>query len=158
MKQLLFFLLFFLLSALHAEQLRIVADSFSSDEKSGVTVFKGAVKLRKGVDELNASVITVYTDANQQPTKYVAKGNVSFSLQTEAKAIYKGRAGKAVFVPANKEYHFYQDVTIKQVDEKKEINGEEVVISTVEGKARAKGADKKPVIMTFEIKETEKKK
>jgi len=154
----LLFILFFLLSTIHAEQLRIVANSFSSDEKSGLTIFKGAVKLRKGADELNASKITVYTNAERQPVKYVAQGNVSFSLQTETKAVYKGHAGKAIFVPAKKEYHFYQDVMIKQIDEKKEINGEEVVISTVEGKARAKGAEKKPVIMTFEIKDTEEKK
>ena len=39
-----------------------------------------------------------------------------------------------------------------------EINGEEVVVSTVEGRARAKGGDQTPVIMTFEIDEGEEKK
>jgi len=156
LKQLLFLTIFIFVS-LEAQQLKIVADSFNSDEKSGVTLFKGNVQLTKGRDELNASTITVYTNSSRKPTKYVAEGKVSFFLETEAKSLYRGKAGKAIFIPGNKEYHFYKDVRIEQLDKKKEINGEEVVISTVEGKARAKGGDKKPVIMTFEIEEKEEK-
>ena len=149
----LYFLTFFLLISVQAEQLKIVANSFSGDEKSGTTVFRGEVKVAKGSDELNASVITVYTNAKRKPTKYIAEGSVSFFIMTENKSSYTGTAGKAIFVPAKKEYHFYENVHIQQLNEKKEINGEEVIISTVEGKARAKGGDSKPVIMTFEIEE-----
>ncbi|MGB5965421.1 MAG: lipopolysaccharide transport periplasmic protein LptA [Sulfurimonadaceae bacterium] len=152
-----YLLTFFLLISVQAEQLKVVAKSFHGDEKSGITVFKGDVKITKGSDKLNADTVTIYTNAKRKPTKYVAEGNVSFFIKTENKSIYKGTAGKAVFVPAKKEYHFYKSVHIKQIDEKKEINGEEVVISTVEGKARAKGGDTKPVIMTFEIEEEDKK-
>jgi len=148
----------FLLLSLQAEQLKIIANSFNGDEKTGVTIFQGDVKIQKGADELNASVVTIYTDVKHKPTKYVATGNVSFYIKTENKSIYKGKSGKAIFVPAKNEYHFYNDVHIEQLDEKKEINGEEVVISTVEGKARAKGGDSKPVVMTFEIEDKEDKK
>ncbi len=154
----LYFLTFFLLISLQAEQLKIVAKSFNGDEKSGITVFKGNVQITKGSDELNASVVTVYTDAKRKPTKYIAKGNVSFIIKTEAQAIYQGKAEKAIFVPSKKEYHFYTNVHIEQIDEKKEINGEEVVISTVQGTARAKGGKTKPVVMTFEIEDEEAKK
>ncbi|MEE8589642.1 MAG: lipopolysaccharide transport periplasmic protein LptA [Sulfurimonadaceae bacterium] len=153
-----FLLTFFLLISVQAEQLKVVAKSFHGDEKSGITVFKGDVKITKGSDKLNADTVTIYTNAKRKPTKYVAKGNVSFFIKTENNSIYKGTAGKAVFVPAKKEYHFYENVHIAQTDEKKEIIGEEVIISTVEGKARAKGGDRKPVIMTFEIEEEEDKK
>ena len=153
----LYFLTFFLLISLQAEQLKVVAKSFSGDEKSGITVFKGNVKITKGSDKLNASIVTVYTNAKRKPTKYVAKGNVSFYIKTQSNAIYKGKAEKAVFIPSKKEYHFYKNVHIEQLDEKKEINGEEVVISTVDGKARAKGGESKPVIMTFEIEDEDEK-
>ncbi len=153
-----YLLTFFLLLSLQAEQLKVVAKSFDADEKSGITVFKGAVKVTKASDKLNADIVTIHTNTKRKPTKYVAKGNVSFYIVTENKAIYKGTAGKAVFVPAKKEYHFYDNVHIEQMDEKKEINGEEVIISTVEGKARAKGGDSKPVVMTFEIGDEEDKK
>ena len=153
-----YLLTFFLVFTVHATQLKIVAKSFTSDEKSGITVFSGDVKITKGSDKLNASKVTVYTNAKRKPIKYVAKGNVSFYIKTENKSIYKGTAGKAIFIPAKKEYHFYQNVHIEQLNEKKEINGEEVIISTVEGKAHAKGGDTKPVVMTFEIEEEEEKK
>ena len=148
---------FLLLSTLlQAEQLKIVAKTFNADEKKGTTVFKGDVKIKKGFDELNASIVTVYTNAKRKPTKYVAQKNVSFYIKTETGALYKGKAQKVIFYPMKKEYHFYKKVRIQQLDEKKEIIGEEVVISTVEGKAHAKGDGKKPVIMTFEIEEEEK--
>lgn len=153
----LYLLTFFLLISLQAEQLKVVAKSFNGDEKSGITVFKGDVKITKGSDELNASVVTIYTNAKRKPTKYIAKGKVSFLINTEAKAVYKGKAEKAIFFPSKKEYHFYKNVHIEQLDEKKEINGEEVVISTVDGKARAKGGDSKPVVMTFEIEDEDEK-
>ncbi len=153
----LYFLTFFLLISLQAEQLKIVAKSFNGDEKSGVTVFKGNVQITKGSDELNASIVTVYTNAKRKPTKYVAKGKVSFYIKTQNRAVYQGKAEKAVFIPTKKEYHFYKNVHIEQLDEKKEINGEEVVISTVDGKARAKGGDSKPVVMTFELEDEDEK-
>lgn len=152
-----YLLTFFLLISLQAEQLKVVAKSFNGDEKRGITVFRGDVKITKGSDKLNADAVTIHTNAKRKPTKYVAKGNVSFYIKTENKSIYKGTAGRAVFVPAKKEYHFYEDVHIEQIDEKKEINGEEVIISTIEGKARAKGGDTKPVVMTFEIEEEDGK-
>ncbi len=145
-----------LITSLGAEQLKIVAKSFNADEKAGVTVFKGDVKIKKGFDELNASTVTVYTNVKRKPTKYVAKGNVSFYIKTEAQSIYQGKAQKVIFLPLQKEYHFYKNVNIKQLDEKKEIIGEEVVISTVAGQAHAKGDGEKPVIMTFEIEEEKK--
>lgn len=149
-------MIFFSLVSLQAEQLKVVSKSFSGDEKKGITIFQGDVKITKGSDSLDADSVMIYTNLNRKPTKYIAKGNVSFYIETENKSIYKGTAGKAIFVPANKEYHFYNNVHIEQVDEKKEINGEEVIISTVEGKARAQGGDARPVIMTFEIEEEAK--
>ncbi len=157
MRQIILLTLFLLISV-QAEQLKIIAESFNGDEKTGITIFQGDVKIQKGADELNASTVTIYTDAKRKPTKYIATGNVSFYIKTENKSIYKGKAQKAIFVPAKSEYHFYTDVHIEQLDEKKEINGEEVVISTIEGKARAKGGKSKPVIMTFEIEEKKDKK
>ncbi|MCJ7764872.1 MAG: lipopolysaccharide transport periplasmic protein LptA, partial [Thiovulaceae bacterium] len=117
--RLLYFLSFFLLVSLQAEQLKVVAKSFESDENRGVTVFRGDVQITKGPDELNASTVTVYTDAKRKPTKYVAEGKVSFFIKTENSSTYKGKAGRAVFIPLTKEYHFFTNVHIEQTDEKK---------------------------------------
>ena len=143
--------------SLQAEELKIIANSFDGDEKKGITVFKGDVKITKGSDRLNAQLVKVFTDANHTPTKYVARGEVTFFLKSENNATYKGKAGKAIFYPLTKEYHFYRDVNIKQLDQKKQIIGEEVVINTVAGTAKASGGGKGPVIMTFELEEENKK-
>ncbi len=153
-----YFLLFFLIASAEAEQLKIVAKNFNSDDKKGLTVFSGDVRITKGADELNASVVTVYTDAKREPVRYEAEGKVSFFIKTENSSTYRGKSERAVFIPAKKEYHFYKDVHIEQIDQKKEITGEEVVVNSIEGTARAKGGDTTPVMMTFDIQEMGEKK
>ena len=46
---------------------------------------------------------------------------------------------------------------LRQLDEKKEIIGNEVVLKTIEGKAYAKGAKSEPVIMIFKMPQDEEK-
>lgn len=143
--------------ALFAEELQVKAKLFNSDQKTGISVFEGNVNIIKGSDELNASKVTIYTDAEQQPTKFIADGNASFSIKTEDGSLYRGKAQKVVYLPVEKEYHFFEDVYLKQVNEKKEIIGSEVILKTIEGKAYAKGEDEAPVIMIFNMPEKEKK-
>ena len=139
-----------------AEELQVKSKTFHADRKAGVSVFEGNVNIIKGTDELNATKVTIYTDKNEQPTKFVADGNASFNIITEDGSMYKGKSQKAIYLPKEKEYHFYTDVHLKQINEKKEIIGEEVILKTIEGKAYAKGADKEPVIMIFNLPEDDK--
>lgn len=136
-----------------AEELRVVAENFDADEQKGISTFTGNVKIEKGNDELNASKVVIHVDKNRKPSKYIAEGNVSFYIRTENNDTYKGRAQKAVFVPAEKLYRFYTDVHLRQINRHKEINGDEVVLDALKGRAIAKGAEKKPVIMTFQLED-----
>jgi len=154
----LIFLIFFLIPILHAQELQVKANLFETDEKKGVSVFNGDVNVIKGTDELNASEVTIYTNQEHKPTKFIAVGDVSFNIETENGAIYKGQAGKVIYLPLTKEYLFFTNVHLQQVDEKKEIIGEEVVLKTIEGKAYAKGAKSEPVIMIFDMPEKEEDK
>ena len=154
-----FIILFTLLltSLLNAEDLKIKANSFKADENTGVSVFSGDVNIVKKNDELNASKVTIFVNKEKQPIKFIALGDVSFTIETKQGATYKGVAGKVMYLPNEKEYHFFTDVHLKQIDEKKEIIGNEVVLKTVEGKAYAKGAESEPVIMIFNMSEDEGK-
>ncbi len=143
----------FCISLVSAQQLKVKANLFNADEKAGISIFEGDVNIVKGTDELNASKVTIYTNKEHQPTKFIAKGDVSFSIQTQNGAVYKGQAGEVIYKPFEKEYHFFKNVHLQQLDEKKEIIGEEVVLKTVEGKAYAKGAKAEPVIMIFDMPE-----
>ncbi len=146
---------FLLTSLLNAEDLKIKANSFKADENTGISVFSGDVNIIKKNDELNASEVTIYVNKENEPTKFVAVGDVSFVIETKQGAVYSGQAGKVIYLPNEKEYHFFKNVYLKQVNEKKEIIGEEVVLKTTEGKAYAKGVESEPVIMIFNIPDEE---
>lgn len=147
----------FIAVTLFSQELKIKANIFNADQKTGVSVFEGDVNIIKGNDELNASKVTVTTNKKQEPTKFVAEGNASFYIKTLEGALYSGKAQKVVYLPLEKEYHFFKDVHLKQLNDRKEIIGDEVVLKTIEGKAYAKGADKEPVIMIFNMPAQEKK-
>lgn len=148
----------FLTTALFSQELKVKAKLFSADQKSGISVFEGDVNIVKGADELNASKVTIHTNANQEPTKFIAEGDGSFYIKTLEGSIYSGKAQKVVYLPKEKEYHFFKNVHLKQIDEKKEIIGEEVVLKITEGKAYAKGAQQEPVIMIFDMPKDSKEK
>lgn len=152
----LIFLGVLLASSLMSEELKIKAASFQADEKKGISVFQGKVNIVFGDDELNADKVTVYTDKKNQPTKFIAEGDAFFSIVTKEGIPYEGKSGKAVYIPNKKEYYFYHNVHLKQIDEKKEIIGEEVILKTIEGKAYAKGAETEPVIMIFDMPKDDK--
>jgi len=138
-----------------AQELQIKANTFKADEKKGISIFQGDVNILKKNDELNASKVIIYTDKKNQPTKFMASGNVSFKIQTKQGSKYEGTANKVIYIPLKKEYYFYENVHLKQIDEKKEILGDEVILNTTDGKAYAKGLKKEPVIMIFNIAEEE---
>jgi len=144
-------ILFLITTSLSCEELKVKANKFSADEKVGISIFDGDVNILKGSDELNASKLTIYTNKEHQPIKYIAVGDVSFKIKTEKGSRYEGVAGKVIYLPVKKEYRFFKDVYLKQIDEKKEIIGDEVVLKMTEGKAYAKGVKTEPVIMIFDM-------
>ena len=146
-------ILVILITTLISQELKIKANEFSTDEKKGISIFIGEVNITRLSDELTASKVTVYTDKKHQPTKFIAIGNVSFKITTKDGSKYEGKAQKTIYYPIKKEYYFYKNVYLKQIDNKKEIIGDEVVLKTIDGQAYAKGAKKEPVIMIFEIKD-----
>jgi len=145
-----------LAASLLSQELKIKADSFHADEKKGLSFFEGRVHIVRAQDELQASKVIVHTNKQNEPIKYVAEGKASFTIVTLDGSIYKGRAEKVVYQPSLKEYYFYKNVHLEQINEKKEIIGNEVVLKTIEGKAYAKGANKEPVIMIFNMPKDEK--
>ena len=139
-----------------ADQLKIKAIKFYGDEQKGVSVFTGKVNVQKGSDELNASKVTVYFDANKKPTKFVAIGDVSFVMTSEDNITYFGDSQKAIYFPNKKQYNFYTNVHLRQMGNGKVVEGDEVILNLLENKAYATGHEKKPVFMIFEVQEKKK--
>lgn len=147
-----------LTTLLISEELKVKANQFSTDETTGITIFSGSVNIIKNSDEINASKITIFTNSKREPIRYIADGNVSFYIKTENSELYRGKSNKVIYLPIENEYHFFHNVHLEQIDSKKVIIGEEVVLKTLEGKAYAKGAKKEPVIMIFNMPKKEEKK
>lgn len=154
MKRILITVLLLGLTVVVASELKVVADTFLADDQKKYSIFKGNVRITMNTDEFNASKVTIYVDQNHRPVNVVADGNVSFSITTETHDVYLGKSQKAHFKPQEKIYKFYNDVTLRQLNHAKEINGDEVVVNVATGRAFAKGGEKKPVIMIFDINDT----
>lgn len=152
-----FIILVYLSIFLSGQELKVVADIFNTDQTRGISVFEGHVNIIKKHDELNASKVTIYADKKNQPTKFIAVGDVAFNIQTKEGAKYKGTSGKVIYLPKKSEYRFYKNVYLKQIDDKKEIQGDEVILNAVNGQAYAKGLSKEPVIMIFNIADDDEK-
>lgn len=138
---------------LMSDELKVVSKFFDGDDKKGIAIFTGDVKMTKASDELNASKVTIYTDQKHNPIKMIAEGNVSFFVKSENNSTYDGKAQKVVYMPKEKEYQFYKNVHLRQLDERKQIDGDKVILNTITGKALAEGAQKEPVVMIFHIKD-----
>jgi len=147
----LFIITLFCTNVLFAQELKVIADAFNTDQTKGISIFEGHVNIIKKNDELNASKVTIYTDKKNQPTKFIALGDVSFKILTKEGTRYNGTAGKVIFLPQKSEYRFFTNVHLRQIDKKKEIQGDEVILNTLDGKAYAKGLKQEPVIMIFNI-------
>ena len=157
MIKLISFLLPLSMLVISAEELKVISDNFQGDQQKGISIFTGNVKTTKGQDELNASKVTIYTDANKKPLKYVAEGDVSFYIVTELKEVYKGKSLIAVYYPNESEYHFYKKVDLIRVDDYRRVRGDKVIVNTIKGQATAESIKGEPVIMTFTLEEKKPK-
>ncbi|MGD9971069.1 MAG: lipopolysaccharide transport periplasmic protein LptA [Sulfuricurvum sp.] len=139
------------MTALCAEELKVIADAFKGDQKKGISSFSGNVRLSKGKDELNASKLTIYTDAENKPTRYEADGDVSFYIVTENQEKYRGTAQKALYLPGENEYRFSNKVDLVRLDDYRRVRGDKVVVNMLHGQASAESAKDEPVIMIFTV-------
>ncbi|MFA5214485.1 lipopolysaccharide transport periplasmic protein LptA [Sulfuricurvum sp.] len=142
-----------------AEELKVISDNFKGDQQKGISVFTGRVTVTKGFDELNSTKLTIFTDKDRKPIKYLAEGNVSFYIVTEMNEKYKGKSQIAIYLPNESEYHFYKKADLIRLDNYRRIKGDKVIVNTVSGNATADSIDNEPVVMIFtmEDKNTTKK-
>jgi lipopolysaccharide export system protein LptA len=101
--------------------------------------------------------VTIYTDINKKPTKYLAEGDVSFYIVTEMQERYKGKSQIAIYFPNENEYHFYKKVDLIRLDDFRRVKGDKVVVNTVFGQASAESANNEPVVMTFTLQDKKPK-
>lgn len=139
--------------SMNAEELKVISDNFKADQQKGVSVFTGNVKVTKGSDELNASKVTIFTDKERKPYKYLAEGDVSFYIVTEQNEKYRGKSQSAVYMPNESEYQFYTKVDLLRLDDYRRVKGDKVIVNTIQGSAAAESTKDEPVIMIFNLQD-----
>ena len=139
--------------SMNAEELKVISDNFKADQQKGVSVFTGNVKVTKGSDELNASKVTIFTDKERKPYKYLAEGDVSFYIVTEQNEKYRGKSQSAVYMPNESEYQFYTKVDLLRLDDYRRVKGDKVIVNTVQGSAAAESTKDEPVVMIFNLQD-----
>jgi lipopolysaccharide transport protein LptA len=132
---------------------RIEANIFEVNEKEKISIFSGDVKIKKGLDELNSSVLKIYFDDENQPERYEILNSVSFKIHIKKDSTYLGRAEKVNLFPKTDKYIFSKDVEIYEIETGRKIEGDNVSLDGESGSARIVGGSKKPVIMSFKVKD-----
>ncbi|RXJ87061.1 lipopolysaccharide transport periplasmic protein LptA [Arcobacter sp. CECT 8985] len=147
----LFILLFFTTSILMASNKLIIdAKKFEGNDSKGISIFTGDVKLRKQQDKLDSDKLEVYMSkksANKKrvPLKYVAIGNVSFTIISQNKKEYEGKGNKVIYYPQEDRYVIIGNGFIKERVEDRKIYGEKIFIDQKTGQARVNGTKNEPV-------------
>jgi len=148
-------LLWLVLLSLHllqAHQVEISADAFEADEKKMFSILKGNVLLKKGKDIVHADTLTVFFDKTNKPKKYMAEGNIRFSIQTD-KQRFDGKAAKLLYNPKTLQYEVSGDAFIHEKTQNRKVYGETIIIDRINGKSSIKGSQKRPVKFIFEVEE-----
>ncbi|MDZ7818318.1 MAG: lipopolysaccharide transport periplasmic protein LptA [Aliarcobacter sp.] len=130
------------------ETLVIDAQNFEADDKKGISIFTGDVKIKMGQDKLNANRVDVFftTDKNNAkvPLKYEATGNADFEIVTKDKH-YVGNGDKIIYSPQKEEYTIIGNGFLQEKNDDRKIYGDTIFVNQLNGEAKVKGSQDKPV-------------
>ncbi len=131
-----------------SETLMIDAQNFEADDKKGLSIFTGNVKIKMGEDKLNADRVDVYfaTDKNNAkvPLKYEATGKADFEIITKEKH-YIGNGDKVIYSPQKEEYTILGNGFLQEKNDNRKVYGDTIYVNQLTGEARVKGSEQKPV-------------
>ena len=143
-----------------SETLVIDALDFQADDKKGISIFTGDVKIKMGKDKLNAQRVDVFftTDKNNAkiPLKYEATGKADFEIITEEKH-YIGNGDKIIYSPQKEEYTIIGNGFLQEKNDDRKIYGETIYVNQLNGEARVKGNENKPVRFIINVERGENK-
>lgn len=132
-----------------SETLIIDAQDFQADDKKGISIFTGNVKIKMGEDKLNAQRVDVFFETdnktnNKTPLRYEATGKADFEIVTKDKH-YVGNGDKIIYSPQKEEYIIIGNGFIHEQNDDRKIYGDTIYINQLSGEAKVKGSENKPV-------------
>jgi len=140
-------------------KLIIDAAKFEADDKKGITIFTGNVRMTRIKDKINCDILEVYMIIDQKtnkrtPKKYIAIGHVEFEVYSKNK-IYIGSGDKVIFDPIKMKYTVIGNGYLEEKTEGKKLFGDKIYLDEKSGEANVEGSKDQPVrfIMTIKPKE-----
>jgi lipopolysaccharide export system protein LptA len=132
-----------------SETLIIDAQNFQADDKKGISIFTGNVKIKMGEDKLNAQRVDVFFETdkktnNKTPLRYEATGKADFEIVTKDKH-YVGNGDKIIYSPQKEEYTIIGNGFIHEQNDDRKIYGDTIYVNQLSGEAKVKGSENKPV-------------
>ena len=142
------------------ETLMIDAQNFEADDKKGISIFTGNVKIKMNQDRLNADRVDVYfaTDKNNQkiPLRYEATGKADFEIVTKEKH-YIGNGDKVIYSPQKEEYTILGNGFLQEKNDDRKVYGDTIYVNQLSGEARVKGSEQKPVRFIINVDRSDTK-
>ncbi|CAM3453102.1 lipopolysaccharide transport periplasmic protein LptA [Arcobacter aquimarinus] len=143
-----------------SETLVIDAQDFQADDKKGVSIFTGNVKIKMGQDKLNANRVDVFFTTNKEnkkvPLRYEAMGNADFEIVTEDKH-YIGNGDKIIYSPQKEEYTIIGNGFLQEKNDDRKVYGDTIFVNQITGEAKVKGNENKPVRFIINVDRGEDK-
>lgn len=149
-----------LLFSAQSEQLVVDAKNFEANDKKGISVFTGNVKIKMNKDKLSAQKVEIYFvskkgTTSKIPSKYIATGNVDFVIITDAKH-YEGKGNKIIYSPIKQQYTVIGNGFLHEKRDNRKIYGEKIYVDQLTGEAKVSGSDNKPVRFIINVERGEK--
>ncbi len=149
-----FFLISITFYLLYASENKLIIDAnrFKADDKAGLSVFTGKVKVYRMGDILKADKLEIFIQKNSlkvkkrkvKPLKYVASGHVRFDIKTKGKE-YTGKGNTLTYNPKLLIYTIIGNCMLKQDAQNKTLYGDKITINQTTGEAKVEGSENKPV-------------
>lgn len=138
-----------------AEKVEVTSTSMKAENLKKEVHFIGNAKVKKLDDWIHADKIIVYFNENNETKMYKAIGKVTFEFKNE-KGHYKGKSEKVTYYPQKSFYVLTGKAKVDDVQNKRQVKGDEITLDMLTGDSQVKGSKKKPVKFIFTTEDKEK--
>jgi lipopolysaccharide export system protein LptA len=147
-----FFIIIAVFCILKAEELKITSKYFHYETAKKESIFKGDVKAVKGKDNIEADEIIVFFNKDKKPQKFVAEGNVKFTISLDQNSTYKGKSKELMYQLHNGNIILIGNAEIIKIETNESVKGNKIILNRFTKNAEVIGG-KKPVEIIIKVNE-----
>lgn len=145
-----FILLAFISVDLFSQKVEITSEKMYAKDLEKKVRFDINVFLKDGDSWLQSDVLIVNLNQQNEVQDYEATGSVSF-VAKENMNFYVGKAQRVNYYPSESKYYLYDNAVVDDKINNSHVEGDEIVIDLITGKANVVGKKKKPVKFIIEM-------